>query len=398
MWRHLPPVHSPLSLGALWRGVASATRTGSRDSSRAAVLDALRVRQGGADLIFLDSGTSALGIAIGLAIGSSGKAVAIPAYGCFDLATAVDAARCPFVLYDVDPVTLGPDLRSLRGVLTADVGAVVIAHLYGIPVNIAVIRQMASAVGAHVIDDAAQGIGASLTGEPLGSGGALGVLSFGRGKGLTGGGGGALVVPPDSPLADAAREAAPLDSHTGWGRPLLTTLAQWALARPGLYGIPAALPFLGLGETVYRAPEPAEAISRFAVGVLAETVVLADSETATRRRHAATYREALAAAGLELPELAGGSNPGYLRFPLLLPDGMSSAEIGVRARRLGIMPGYPRSLRDLEGFGARGLWPERPLQGARILAERLITLPTHGKLGPRDLAAVLAWVGDLRRS
>ena len=74
-------------------------------------------------------------------------------------------------------------------------------------------------------------------------------MSFGRGKGVTGGRGGALLVNPgwrggsdESPLLPGIRGVMEV--------PALK--AQWLLARPWLYRIPASLPFLGLGDTVYR--------------------------------------------------------------------------------------------------------------------------------------------------
>jgi hypothetical protein len=62
------------------------------------------------------------------------------------------------------------------------------------------------------------------------------------------------------------------------------------------------------------------------------------------------------------------------------------------ARRLGIMPGYPRSLGDLPGFGERVRARERPMAGARRLAASLVTLPTHSLLREGDLRALESWI------
>ena len=69
-------------------------------------------------------------------------------------------------------------------------GAVVVAYLYGIPFDTAPVRAAAGAVGAWLIEDAAQGAGASFRGRALGAFGDLSMLSFGRGKGVTAGRGG----------------------------------------------------------------------------------------------------------------------------------------------------------------------------------------------------------------
>ena len=56
------------------------------------------------------------------------------------------------------------------------------------------IAEIAERHGLAVVEDAAQGLGATWRGRPLGSFGDVSVLSFGRGKGWTGGVGGALLA------------------------------------------------------------------------------------------------------------------------------------------------------------------------------------------------------------
>src|SRR5207244_6487942 len=129
---------------------------------------------------------------------------------------------------------------------------IVVAPLFGVPIDWDAIEQCLRGFGALAIEDAAQGHGALWRGAPVGSAGALSVLSFGRGKGWTGGRGGALLMrrfPLDGHLATArspglSHELAALGSAT----------AQSLLGRPALYRLPAAIPFLHLGETRYRAP------------------------------------------------------------------------------------------------------------------------------------------------
>ncbi|MHB1329261.1 MAG: hypothetical protein ACYC2K_13775, partial [Gemmatimonadales bacterium] len=104
----------------------------------------------------------------------------------------------------------------------------------------------------------------------VGALGDLGVLSFGRGKGRTGGHGGALLATSPRGVELARSVAAGLKRMaTGTqvvGMALL--LAQWILGRPLLYGIPQAIPGLGLGETRYHDPRPPSAIGRLAAGVV----------------------------------------------------------------------------------------------------------------------------------
>src|SRR5262249_55409838 len=155
---------------------------------------------------------------------------------------AADAAGVSFVLYDLDPGTLGPELASLRRTLEQGASVVVAVHLYGTPVDLPVLETMARDANAILIEDAAQGTGGRLGGRPLGSLGRYAVLSFGRGKGMTGGRGGALLAnTPDA--AVRLREAETLigRAHAST-RDAVTLLAQWILARPSLYGLPLGMP------------------------------------------------------------------------------------------------------------------------------------------------------------
>lgn len=359
-----------------------------------AVASELAHRYEGAAAILTDSGTSALSLAIRLALADSGRAVALPAYGCYDLATATDTAGAPFVLYDVDPETLAPVPSSLDAALGEDVGAVVIVHHHGFPVDPDPLRPLLRRSNAMLIDDAAQAAGGTLRGRRLGGLGDLGVLSFGRGKGVTGGGGGALLVPRDSSRAAAAsRLRLPRASEPAWGC-VAKLAAQWALGRPQLYRVPASMPFLRLGETLYKVPRPATAASPVHVAVLSQTLRIADEDWMSRQDRARRLADALNPPAL-VPRHAVGASPGYLRLPVLLPDWSYAAGVYEAAAELGVVRGYPTTLADLIGFGSRRRAPDLPLTGARALVDRLITLPTHSAVSAADERRIARWVNRL---
>jgi hypothetical protein len=365
--------------------------TGST-SARAAVAAALAPTYDAADVLLTDSGTGALSLAIrGCLARQPGAAVALPAYGCYDLATAADGAGAPVVLYDLVPETLAPDPESLRRALEYHVGAVVVVHLFGVPADPEPVRAAAARVGAWVIEDAAQGAGANLRGRRLGCFGDLSVLSFGRGKGNTAGRGGALLAHGEAAAAvvDRARSEC-LPSLRGV-RELIQLKAQWLLGRPSLYALPASLPFLGLGETVYHPPAPPRALSAVAARTLAVTWGLGDGEARVRRANAARFL-LRAGKGLSPIAVSKGAEAGYVRLPFVASPEVRSAAGAAEARALGVMPGYPGVLGDLPGFTNRIRNAEGVFFGARRLAQRLVTLPTHGLLGPSDLPRLEAWL------
>jgi dTDP-4-amino-4,6-dideoxygalactose transaminase len=295
--------------------------------------------------------------------------------------------------YDLDPGTLGPQWESLEQALRLEPFAVVGVHYYGVPIDWPRFAALVKAGGAVPIEDAAQGAGGALEGQPLGGMGELAVLSFGRGKGVTGGRGGALLAGGSS--WQAAVETIALEAPRGGVGELVALAAQWLLTRPSVYGLPAGLPWLGLGQTVYRPPHAPRGLSALATGVLTITTALAEAEGEARRRNAAALMDRLQGGGCRLVLPPAGARPGWLRLPLRLPGKPNSALTGdSRARALGIYPGYPLVLGDLPGFSRRLVVAEAPIRGARTLARELVTLPTHGALERADLDRMVAWVGD----
>jgi dTDP-4-amino-4,6-dideoxygalactose transaminase len=364
------------------------------EAARLEVAGALTRALGAADVLLTDSGTGALTLAIqGCLAERPGTAVALPAYGCYDLATAADGASAPVVLYDLVPETLAPDAASLDRALERGVGAVVLVHLYGVPADPDPVRAAAERAGAWLIEDAAQGAGASLRGRPLGSFGDLMVLSFGRGKGNTAGRGGALLAHDATGASVMSRARAAAAAPLRGLKEYVQLKAQWLLGRPSLYAVPSVLPFLRLGETVYHAPSPARLMSAVAARTLAVTLAFGAREAAVRRAHAARLLERCGP-GLTVVRVPAGAESGYLRLPFLASPAFRAAAESVRARALGIMPGYPRALCEVGGFVERVVNRSDAFPGARLLAERLVTVPVHGRLSERDLDALEAWVSD----
>jgi dTDP-4-amino-4,6-dideoxygalactose transaminase len=316
--------------------------------------------------------------------------IAIPAYCCYDVITAVNGAAAGVVLYDIDPLSLNPVWESLEAALATRPAAVLVAHLFGLAVDMPRVQDLAESVDSVVIEDTAQGIGASLLGRPLGTFGQLRVLSFGRGKGVTGGRGGALLVAP------ASRGL--LEQGAGSGdsglRELSALAAQWLLARPSLFRIPANLPGLRLGDTIYRTPSPPRPISQVAAAVVLEMWKQHRTEVEVRRQNAERLGKTLAKVGVaEQVRPVTDSDPSWLRLPVLLPAIQRTDASVTAARAFGVMPGYPRPLDSLEQTPASA--GTAPLPGAARLAAELWTLPTHSLLTEHDLGRLENWLAGL---
>jgi perosamine synthetase len=378
-----PPVHSPLSIPALCRGAAAAV---AGPDPRLALAARLERTYDADHLLLTDSGTDALQVAIAVArqVVSPTAPVALPAYSCFDVATAAVGADATIALYDLDPRTLGPDLESLKRCLVRGARTVVVAPLYGVPLDWGPIRAAVESHGAVLIEDAAQGHGATWDRRPLGGLAAVSVLSFGRGKGWTGGSGGAVLFRAPAPWDDTLTllgDRSTLAEVGGVAR----AAGQWLFARPALYGIPARAPGLHLGETRYRAPRTARPMRRSAARLLEATAREAEVEAESRRRAGEWYTWALSHDPVvqRIVPPAGGA-PGWLRYPVLLGAGLEDGDEGARA--LGIAPGYPHPLSELPAVRERLVsWAQdHACPGAWSLAHRLVTLPTHSLLTMED--------------
>ncbi len=373
------PAYSPVSLRSLGAGVVALF--GAR-RARGEVAELVRSAYPVRAVVLTDSGTSALQLALRMAredaaAGGDPALVALPAWGCFDLGTAALGAGVRFVPYDLDPATLGPDLASLRAALARGARAVVVAHWYGVPVDVASVRALAADHGAFVIEDAAQGVGASIGGVPVGALGDLGVLSFGRGKGRTGGGGGALLATSELGEALLNRVGSTIGPAGAGVWQGVGLGAQWILGRPSLYGMAEAMPFLRLGETVWHDPTPPRGLPGFAAGALVVSWRDSDREVAARVACARDWKQLRP--DLVYPETAvPGAVTGFLRLPVVTRNADERTQLLAVP---GAMPGYPVPLPAVPQLAriavGTGPWP-----GADRLTRDLVTLPCHRWVRP----------------
>ena len=388
------PAYSPITFAVLRRAILRRPRGSAADI--VALSRLLEHEFGSERAVLYGSGTDALQVALHVAMRTVGDtAIALPAFSCFDVATAAVATRGRLRFYDVDPSTLGPDMASLERVLARGTRIVLISPLYGLPIDWEAVSDLLARHGAIPVEDAAQGAHASWKGRPLGSLGPVSVLSFGRGKGWTGGSGGALLFRDQSPWHGLQGALAELPVGDRRWVPELRVLgllaAQWALGRPAWYGIPRALPGLRLGETVYRDPTPPRPMTLTAAACIAATRGAAVVEGGTRRIEAAAILDAVGSGSrVRAVRPIPGATPGYLRLPIRLADGLGGFGRPMEAIRLGLAPSYPSvlpALREVRPWvdDATSRWP-----GGEELVRTLHTAPTHSLVTKREQAKLIS--------
>jgi dTDP-4-amino-4,6-dideoxygalactose transaminase len=365
------------------------------DDPRARLERTLRVKYAAREVVLCGSGREALALALRVVARRRGEAapiVALPAFTCFSVAAAAVCAGARITLYDLDPASLAPDLDSLRGALESGARIVVASPLFGIPIEWGALEECAASYGVIAIEDAALGSGAEWRGRPLGAIGEISVLSFGRGKGWTGGHGGALLARLDAVVCDDllsdeatfAREACTLLSAAG----------QYALGSPSLYALPASLPWLGLGRTVYREPRlrrdgagswSVRRMTRAAAALVESTSEETSHEAERRRERARILLDALCShPHVRSIRVTGTSVAGFLRFPVRASRGLAGFAAPERALRLGVAITYPTTLAAIPQVRARLVGRFNGWTGAEELVRRLITLPTHSRVSTAD--------------
>jgi len=93
--------------------------------------------------------------------------------------------------------------------------------------------------------------------------------------------------------------------------------AQWALARPEIYGLPVSIPALRLGETTYWPPRPVRAMTRVAATTLLATHEASRKEANLRQSNAIALIAAIGDSPQVRPIPAQSCRAaGYLRLPV----------------------------------------------------------------------------------
>jgi dTDP-4-amino-4,6-dideoxygalactose transaminase len=153
--------------------------------------------------IATSNGTTALHVAL-LAHGvGEGDEVITSPFTFIASANSILYAGARPVFVDIEPDTFNIDRSQIEAAITSKTKAIMPVHLYGNPVDMGAIMEIAGRHGLAVIEDAAQAHGAEVDGQRAGSFG-TGSFSFYPTKNMTSGEGG-MITTNDDAIADAAR-------------------------------------------------------------------------------------------------------------------------------------------------------------------------------------------------
>ncbi len=154
--------------------------------------------------IAVSNGSVALDAAV-LALGiGKGDEVIMPTFTIISCAAAIVRAGAIPVLVDSDAATWNMDVRQIEAKITPRTKAIMVVHIYGLPVDMDPVVALAKKYNLQVIEDAAEMHGQEYKGRPCGSFGDISTFSFYPNKHITTGEGG-MIVTDDEKLAEKCR-------------------------------------------------------------------------------------------------------------------------------------------------------------------------------------------------
>jgi perosamine synthetase len=147
--------------------------------------------------IAVANGSAALDIAVkALGIGK-GDEVIMPTFTIISPAQSVVTAGATPVLIDSDPVTWNMDITQIEAKITSKTKAILVVHIYGLPVDMDPVLALCKKYNLRLIEDAAEMHGQTYKGKMCGSFGDISIFSFYPNKHITTGEGGMLVCNDD---------------------------------------------------------------------------------------------------------------------------------------------------------------------------------------------------------
>ena len=312
------------------------------------------------------SGTDAL-IMVLMAKGlRQGDAVLCPSFTFCATGEAVALVGATPVFVDVDEASFNIDAASLkRGIATAKrLGlkprAVIAVDLFGQSADHDAVLAVAEAEGLFVLDDAAQGFGASYKGRRLGGMGIVTATSFFPAKPLGCYGDGGAIFTDDAAFADVLRS---IRVH-GQGSD------KYDNVRLGI---------TGRLDTIQAA-------------VLLEKLKIFDDEIAARNRIAERYAQGLGNV-VTVPRLSNGHTSVWAQYTIRLPAGTDRDAFAAALRAQGVPTAiyYPKSMHQQTAY------KDYPVaDGGLPVSERLsadvISLPMHAYLDEASQDRVIAAV------
>ena len=151
--------------------------------------------------VTVNSGTSGLFLCLSaMGIGPGDEVITTP-FTFISSATSIMMAGARPVFVDIDPVSLNLDPANIESAITEKTKAILAVEIFGNPVGLGKICEIAAKHNLLVIEDGCEALGSALDGKKVGTFGSMSVFGFYPNKQITTGEGGMILTDDDS-LAD----------------------------------------------------------------------------------------------------------------------------------------------------------------------------------------------------
>ncbi len=322
----------------------------------------------GVPALLTHSCTAALEMAALLLDAGPADEVIMPSWTFVSTANAFVLRGAKPVFVDIREDTLNLDERLIERALTKRTRAIVPVHYAGVACEMDSILALARAHGLAVVEDAAQGLGASYKGAPLGTLGALGALSFHVSKNIVSGEGGALLVGDQTYL-----ERAHILREKGTNR---TAFQARKVDR---------YEWLDLGSSYL----PSDILAALLLAQLEQSERIQSRRLEVWQRLHVAFEGAERAGLFRCPIVPGYAQHNAHIYYLLLPDADRALKFrsGLAERRVPVLTHYVPLHSSPGGrrFGRAGT--EMPVTDR--VAATLVRLPLHAELSEADVSELI---------
>ena len=341
---------------------------------------------------FTNSGTTAFYIILkALKTISTKTEVILPAYTAPSLILPIKKAGLKPVLCDISLKTFNLDIHSVSKHINENTLCIVPVHMFGLPMNMEDVLQIAQQHSLFVVEDAASSLGTTLDNRPTGDFGDVGFYSFNRGKNLSTLSGGCIVTDREE-MASAIETACASLPGLSLVSKLKIAIKLIALAlavRPFFYTIFNDL-ISKLKYTTLHADFDSFTYTKFQAGVGCALFEHASKILNKRHDHGMFLFDMLAQTkGIRLPELIPQTVPVFNQFPVLF-DNENVKEVcfekingtGIESTKL-----YPDPIHRVYDLGYEP--GKDPFPNATYFSRRLLLIPTHPMMNIEKLSLIV---------
>lgn len=162
-------------------------------------------RVGRKHAIAVTNGTAAIDAAVECLEIKEGDEVILPTFTIISCIMQLVRVGAVPILVDADPLTWNMDVTKIESKITTRTKAIMIVHIYGLPVDLDPVIKICKKFNLKLIEDSAEMIGQTYKNKPCGSFGDISTVSFYPNKHVTTGEGG-MIFTDDDLLANKCRE------------------------------------------------------------------------------------------------------------------------------------------------------------------------------------------------